>query len=557
MGKKLLLQDLADALAERGGVSKRKAEMFSRAVFDVIMEGLTEDSFVKVKGFGTFKIVEVGERESVNISTGQRFQINGHNRVVFTPDNALKDLVNRPFSQFQTVVINEGTDLAEMEKVGDEPLPEEESEQPEKAKDERLVPVENGEETTAIEADAQLENSEAKPESKASGDSIVLQTENNDSGGVSSHAESTELPDGGDVGKENKDYKDKGNDVPPPVPQVLIDCPPPIPAEVAVARERVDSPPQPPLENPAEEPQSAVYDSSEKPTEAAGESEGDTNHQDYVPTEVVPEKEEENANHSPKQGEEEYADVHVDSDYSDSKAEEYKAQEKDEDNTIEAISHHGSKEGDDNEGDDGEDDDGEGIEERPARRRRMGYRLWRFILIFLLLIVLMLLSYFAGYFRILCPCGESTSVPPKVQVAPNPASAVSVAKKPDKATADSAEDKTEKQDTAAVAETAETPPKSHNERKEKNTATKPASKQVGNRSARSSRKYKYVITGTRQEYIISQGETIRSIAEHVYGSKGYADYIVRHNNLKNPNMVKTGMIIKLPELERADSSASN
>ena len=123
MGKKLLLQDLADALAERGGVSKRKAEMFSRAIFDVIIEGLTDDSFVKVKGFGTFKIVEVGERESVNVNTGQRFQINGHNRVAFTPDSVLKELVNRPFSQFQTVVINDGVDLAEMEKVGDELLP--------------------------------------------------------------------------------------------------------------------------------------------------------------------------------------------------------------------------------------------------------------------------------------------------------------------------------------------------------------------------------------------------------------------------------------------------
>lgn len=115
MDNKILLQDIADLLSHRSGITKREAEQFVRAFFDVIQQGLERDQFVKIKGFGTFKLVEVGQRESVNINTGERFQINGHTKVSFTPDNALKDLVNRPFSHFQTVILNDETAIEELE----------------------------------------------------------------------------------------------------------------------------------------------------------------------------------------------------------------------------------------------------------------------------------------------------------------------------------------------------------------------------------------------------------------------------------------------------------
>ena len=124
MDKKILLQEIADILAEKEGITRKKAENFTRAFFEIIEEGLTEDKFVKVKGFGTFKVIPVSERESVDINTGERIQISGHSKITFTPDNFLKDLVNKPFSHFQTVVINEDTDIEELESI---PTPEEDS----------------------------------------------------------------------------------------------------------------------------------------------------------------------------------------------------------------------------------------------------------------------------------------------------------------------------------------------------------------------------------------------------------------------------------------------
>ena len=115
MDNKILLQDIADFLSRRSGITKREAEQFVRSFFDVIQQGLERDQYVKIKGFGTFKLVEVGQRESVNINTGERFQINGHTKVSFTPDTSLKDLVNRPFSHFQTVILNDETAIEELE----------------------------------------------------------------------------------------------------------------------------------------------------------------------------------------------------------------------------------------------------------------------------------------------------------------------------------------------------------------------------------------------------------------------------------------------------------
>ena len=109
MEKKYTLQDLSALLAERESLSPEQAEDFVRTFFELTEEGLLKDSFVKVTGFGTFKLVEVSERESVNINTGERFQISGHNKISFTPDGTLRELVNRPFAHFTTVTLNDKT----------------------------------------------------------------------------------------------------------------------------------------------------------------------------------------------------------------------------------------------------------------------------------------------------------------------------------------------------------------------------------------------------------------------------------------------------------------
>ncbi len=117
MKKKLLLQDLAAYLATGSGLTRKESEGFARAFFDVIESGLLEDKFVKIKGFGTFKLIVVSERESVNVNTGERFQIGRHSKVSFTPEASLKELVNRPFAHFEAVDLNDETDVAELNSV--------------------------------------------------------------------------------------------------------------------------------------------------------------------------------------------------------------------------------------------------------------------------------------------------------------------------------------------------------------------------------------------------------------------------------------------------------
>ena len=111
MGK-LTIQDIAKVLSDRKGLSKNDASNFVNGMFDIIQQALERDMVVKVKGFGTFKIIDVDPRESVNVNTGERVLIEGHNKITFTPDQLLKEIVNKPFSQFETVVLNEGVDFA-------------------------------------------------------------------------------------------------------------------------------------------------------------------------------------------------------------------------------------------------------------------------------------------------------------------------------------------------------------------------------------------------------------------------------------------------------------
>ena len=112
--EKRTIQEIAAILVEKNGLDKRTAEQFAQTLFAVISEGLERDGLVKVRGLGTFKIVEVSDRESVSVSTGERVLIQGHSKVTFTPDATMKELVNKPFSQFETVALNEGVDFEDM-----------------------------------------------------------------------------------------------------------------------------------------------------------------------------------------------------------------------------------------------------------------------------------------------------------------------------------------------------------------------------------------------------------------------------------------------------------
>ena len=129
MNEKITLQDLINSFSEKQGMNKKDAEAFVRAMIELIEEALTTEKYVKVKGFGTFKLTEVDSRESVNVNTGERIEIQGHTKVSFTPDATMKELINKPFSHFETVILNEGVELE------DTPI-----EEPETMAQEEIIP---------------------------------------------------------------------------------------------------------------------------------------------------------------------------------------------------------------------------------------------------------------------------------------------------------------------------------------------------------------------------------------------------------------------------------
>ena len=131
MGK-LTIQEIAAVLQQKNGFDKRESNSFVTTMFQIIQERLESDGIVKIKGLGTFKMIDVEARESISVRTGERVVISGHAKVAFTPDATMKELVNRPFSQFETVVLNEGVEFSDLkeqeEEVDDELRDEQEGE---------------------------------------------------------------------------------------------------------------------------------------------------------------------------------------------------------------------------------------------------------------------------------------------------------------------------------------------------------------------------------------------------------------------------------------------
>ena len=138
MNTKINLQQLAKILAQKTNIAQKDAETFLKEFFDSIVQNVSADKLVKIKGLGTFKLIEVLDRESVNVNTGERIVIPGHSKLSFTPEPTLKELINKPFADFQTTVINEGTSIEEMERV-----PQEEIEKEEIEETEQEIPVQS------------------------------------------------------------------------------------------------------------------------------------------------------------------------------------------------------------------------------------------------------------------------------------------------------------------------------------------------------------------------------------------------------------------------------
>lgn len=175
-------KELAATLTEKHGLSKSDAENFVAAMFEMLGDGLQSDKQVKIKGLGTFKVVGIASRKSVDVNTGDPIIINGRDKISFTPDASLRDNVNRPFAQFETVAINDGVDFSEIDDkynlTEEKPKTEltqetkEEEEKPEaiqeepKAEEEEAKPKDIKEETKAEEEDTEPEAKQEIPQAE-------------------------------------------------------------------------------------------------------------------------------------------------------------------------------------------------------------------------------------------------------------------------------------------------------------------------------------------------------------------------------------------------------
>lgn len=179
MNNKISLQDLAASFAVRKGLPKKQAELFVRTMFEIVQEYVLKEGLVKIKGLGTFKLISVESRSSVDVSTGERIQIESHSKITFTPDKGLADQVNKPFAGFTTVILNPDTKLEDMEamELNESLLPELKPEElVEDSETEDLPDVEIEEEVPADEevtpADGEEAGNVAEDEPEAE-DSVV------------------------------------------------------------------------------------------------------------------------------------------------------------------------------------------------------------------------------------------------------------------------------------------------------------------------------------------------------------------------------------------------
>ena len=177
---KTAIQLITSALAKQHNLSNADATAFIDAFFSIVSSELKNGNQVKVKGLGTFKVQSVKPRESVNVNTGERVLIEGHDKISFTPDAVMKELVNKPFSQFETVVINDGVDTEELERVPVEESSDEVKSElvnefsPEKTSDQENTAVIKEEKTEVeVAKEEVIENSSAKASAVDVDDSLV------------------------------------------------------------------------------------------------------------------------------------------------------------------------------------------------------------------------------------------------------------------------------------------------------------------------------------------------------------------------------------------------
>ena len=429
MKQKLLLSDFAQWLSEKEGITKKEAQTFLRTLFQIVEQGLTDDQFVKIKGLGTFKLVTVNERESVNINTGERFQIGEHNKIAFIPDASMKEIINRPFAHFESVDLSDETDTAELDAV-DEAVKQE------------FPPISEEETSTAEESIPTT---------------VEVITE-------SSHP--TSLPEKQkDVTEEVSEESNLTEEIPTEFATITEGL------EEKKAEEKAETETLAQAEETETLAQAEAMAITAKETASESQApEEETLTPEETPIQVVSTSEKTDA-------------MGTDAEISVSQP------------TTLTVS-------------------GAAVEEEEDTRRP-----WlRRTLMALFVLLLCTASYFAGYYRLLCPpCASTAPTAPATKVQPDSAQA----KKPQAA----------KKDSAAVSAASQTVSKPLNEVKD---------------SVKQPQKQEEAVTRT---HTIRVGDNLSRIARKYYGDDHYVDFIIRKNNLKNADNIHVGKVLVLPPLE--------
>ena len=438
MKQKLLLSDFAQWLSEKEGITKKEAQTFLRTLFQIVEQGLTDDQFVKIKGLGTFKLVTVNERESVNINTGERFQIGEHNKIAFIPDASMKEIINRPFAHFESVDLSDETDTAELDAVDEAvkqefpPISEEETSTAEES-----IP-------TTVEVITESSHPTSLPEKQKDVTEEVSEESNLTEEIPTEFATITE-------GLEEKKAEEKAEET-----------------EALAQAEETETLAQAEETEALAQAEAVAITAKETASESQASEENLT--PEETPIQVVSTSEKTDA-------------MGTDAEISVSQP------------TTLTVS-------------------GAAVEEEEDTRRP-----WlRRTLMALFVLLLCTASYFAGYYRLLCPpCASTAPTAPAAKVQPDSAQA----KKPQAA----------KKDSAAVSAASQTVSKPLNEVKD---------------SVKQPQKQEEAVTRT---HTIRVGDNLSRIARKYYGDDHYVDFIIRKNNLKNADNIHVGKVLVLPPLE--------
>lgn len=534
MDKKATLQELLTAFATKSGLPRRRAEAFVRAFFDVIADALASEKFVRVKGLGTFKLVAVSERESVDVNTGERIQISGHTKVSFTPEAGLRDLINRPFAHFQTVVINEGTDLNALEAV-DTPDLTPGSETPDDA--ETTFSKEGTDTTTDIaspEAAEETDEPTFLPPSAMDYVAEYLLDEADEDADATSDT-TQPVP-------EAEERPDEQAESTTSLPRSAQQPEPPTEAAAITTEEDEISPTSTPVpsDETTETPSAGTLRQEAAPPTPTPAGEDAPTAAGTIPTDT--------AQHKPAQDQPDAATDTAN-------------------NKPAASATPPTRPSDANEHPEAATPP---LPQPPAPQppapRDVNW--WKVTVVVIGILFLMMLSYFAGYFRLFCPCErldalhrlwtEQAAPPaPAAPATPVPADTLRPAAAPRDTAALPADTVAPTPPAPAATSpaasgaqpTARPAPQEKQPQTDTQTRKKNTQATTQRRKRTAPRHQKYIITGTRDTYVVSQGETLRTIAEHVYGSRGYARYIIEHNHITHPDDIPAGLTIRLPELE--------